>query len=69
MSQDELVAWLQEHPGWHLANEMIAAGISAYSSVHCACKLLRKNKRVEYKAGGPRNAWLYRAKGDGQGGD
>ena len=60
MSQDDIIAWLRAHPGWHFARELIDAGISA-NAAYTSCKLMRKNGKVEYKAsrGG---IWQYRVR-------
>ena len=56
MSQDEIISWLQDHPGWHPAKEMIVAVMTA-QSIYSGCRYMRKNKRVDYKAG-PHGIWL-----------
>ena len=60
MSQDDIIAWPRARPGWHFARELIDAGISE-NAAYTGCKLMRKNGKVEYKAG-EHGIWLYRAK-------
>jgi len=66
LSQDEIKAWLQENPGWHPVKEIVVGiGADQPNVVYDGCRRMRKNKKVEYKAG-PHGIWLYRVKEGGR---
>lgn len=59
MSQDDILTWLEEHPGWHPAKNVIESIQMAPNAVYDCFRRMRKNKKVDYKAG-DHGIWLYR---------